>query len=438
MSDNRTNLLRRVKSYEKSQQLSGYSKVVLVVDENTEFVSGNDTGMTMTVECPWGTQQIADDVLSRLRGFQYQPYEATGALIDPAAELGDGVTVSKTYGGLYSQVSTFGSLFSADISAPGGQEIDHEYPYVPRQERKITRKIGGLRSELKIQSDQILAEVESRKEGDLELKGLLQIQADRITAEVSQRVSDVEQLRSSLNVQAGQISAKVSKTGGSSSSFEWNLDDSSWVLRSNGSDVFSVNRNGAVLKGKITATSGTIGGFDILSDRLSYNNATWGGTNSTGVYLGPRGIQLGNSFSVDSSGNLVASSGTFRGNVSAGSIKFGGDDGYMDGYGIQSGTIRGGSGGEISGGSVSTFNTTGGINTSLGYADFANGVFNGWNRFSSLYGNSASIDALSVYSNLIVNTDRFFFQQKRLRRETITYKDGNGVSRSLRVVTWEA
>ena len=129
---------------------------------------------------------------------------------------------------------------------------------------------------------------------------------------------------------------------------------------------------------------------------ISYNSQTWGGTNTTGIYIGPNGIQLGKSFKVDSMGNLTAYSGTFEGMVSAQNIKYGGDSGYFSGAGISAGSISGGSGGKIASSTLSTFNMSGGINTSLGYADFANGVFGGWNTagyVSATYG---------YFSNLVM------------------------------------
>ena len=41
---------------------------------------------------------------------------------------------------------------------------------------------------------------------------------------------------------------------------------------------------------------------------------------------------------------------------------------------------------------MTTYNTTGGINTSLGYADYANGVFNGWNEAKEVAAKSVRID----------------------------------------------
>ncbi|MCI7638873.1 MAG: hypothetical protein MSS60_03495, partial [Clostridiales bacterium] len=90
-------------------------------------------------------------------------------------------------------------------------------------------------------------------------------------------------------------------------------------------------------------------------------------------------------FKVDMQGNLYASSGTFSGNVYAGNIQYGGSAGYMSGGGISSGSI---SGNRLASHTVGTAYTSSGINTSLGYADFSNGVFNGWNTASNIYANS--------------------------------------------------
>ena len=345
---------RQITSFDSAPEFDGYTKVVMTVSEDVEYSAGVDTGRTLTLECPWGTQAMADNILESIRGFKYQPYTATDAILDPAAELGDGITANNVYGGIYTMSTRFGPQCRATVSAPSEEELDHEYPYVPKQERKTTRKLYQLSSELTVQ-------------------------AGLISAEVSERKSDVESINGKLTVQAREISAKVNRTGGSSSSFGWVLDDSSWTIRANSRDVLKATKNGLEVYGKITATSGKIGGFDIQSNYLSYNNQTWGGTNTTGIYVGPSGIQLGKNFKVDASGNLTAASGTFSGYVRAGSIQYGGSNGTLSGAALKAGSVYGGSGGKIAGNSLSTFNLTGGINTSLGYADYSHGVFSGWN-----------------------------------------------------------
>lgn len=172
------------------------------------------------------------------------------------------------------------------------------------------------------------------------------------------------------------------------------------------------------------ATSGKIGGFEILRDYLSYNGQTWGGTNTTGGYFGIHGIQLGKNFKVDMQGNLQAASGTFWGSVRAGNVQYGGDAGYFNGGGLKSGSVYGGSSGAISGGSISTFNTSGGINTSLGYADWTRNVMNGIGQFLTMTG--------SFLGAKNINLDG-----KRLVRKTIDYKMASGANGRMQVVCWE-
>lgn len=355
-----TNLKRSATSLEKQNVFDGYSKVVITVSDDVEYSAGTDTGRTMTLVCPWGTQEMAEKILSRVRGFQYQPFTASGAHIDPSVELGDGVTVGKVYSGVFTKDVSHGPLYTADISAPGGEDINYQYEYKSPQERKVERQYKEVRASLSIQ-------------------------ADRITQEVTERQAQDVEFRAMFDVQSRQISSKVSQTGGENKSFAWELlaDHASYIA--NGTEVFRVDKSGAQVNGIIRATGGKIGGFDIQSNYLSYNGQTWGGTNTIGAYIGQNGIQLGKNFKVDMQGNLTAASGTFTGNVNAGNIQYGGSAGYLSGSGLITGSVYGGSGGAIAGSSLSTFNFTGGINTSLGYADFANGVFNGWNTAANIY-----------------------------------------------------
>lgn len=89
-------------------------------------------------------------------------------------------------------------------------------------------------------------------------------------------------------------------------------------------------------------------------------------------------ISIGNKFFVDANGNLTANDGYFRGHVSAGNVDWGGDDGFFDGAGLLDESVWGGSGGAISAGSIDTGVVDEIINASLGYANFADSVFNGW------------------------------------------------------------
>lgn len=390
------NVRKSLSSLEKQDTFNGYSKVVVVVSDEMEYSAGTDSGRTLTLDCPWGTQKMAEDILSRIQGFQYQPYTADGAHIDPAAEIGDGFAAGNLYSGIYSKNVSHGALYTANVSAPGGEKINYKYEYKTPTQRKIERHYS-------------------------EMKSTFKVQADQISAEVSARIEQGNELTSRLDIQSDQISARVTKTGGSSSSFGWELLNDSWTVKANNTTVFKVTKSGAEVRGKITALSGKIGGFDIQSDYLSYNNQVWNGTNSRGIYIGVNGIQCGseaNGVQITPTGNLYAENGYFRGSVSAGRIDYGGDDGYFNGGGITSGSISGGYGGQIYGGSIGNYAVSGGINTSLGYADFANGVFNGWNSASY-------VDAAVLFAS------SFYFKDYEVAWRTI--KDGNGLSQTVLV-----
>lgn len=312
MSDS-MNILRSMESFDKAEQFDGFSKVVIIVSDEIEYSSGDDTGRTLTLNCPWGTQEIADNILQSIKGFQYQPMTANGALIDPSAEIGDGISANGIYSGIYSLGVKFNSNLPSDISAPSDEEIDEEFPYKSSQERKIERQ-------------------------NKEVRASLSIQADRITQEVMERQNQVGELRATLNVQAQKIEAKVSKEGGDASSFGWKLTATGWSVYGNGREKFRVDKDGAYVNGEIRATTGKIGNWDINSNSLSYNGQTWGGTNTTGAYIGQSGIQLGKNFKVDMQGNLTATGGTFDGIVKCRSL-------VVDGQTISPSSVRNGIGG---------------------------------------------------------------------------------------------
>ncbi len=128
-------------SFTGGDPLEPISRVTVWYDDEHAFTAGDDTGRTMELDCPWATQAMADNLLSSLKGYVYKPFTAGDALLDPAAELGDGVTVAGTYSVLAQMDTTLDGLGAASIGAPGEDEIDHEYPYHSPQAREMARKV---------------------------------------------------------------------------------------------------------------------------------------------------------------------------------------------------------------------------------------------------------------------------------------------------------
>lgn len=394
------NLLRRVKSLDISPEQPAYSGVVIFAGQddegnNIEYSAGDRTGTVLEITNEWGSQAQADAIYQKIRGFQYQPYRATGSQLDPSVEIGDAVTVKDTYGGVFRKTTSFGRYASTDIEAPSKEEVEHEFQIQPPTNRQYERFTRSVRSSLSITASKIAAEVEDRKAED-------------------------NLLRATLNIHAQEIEARVTKEGGDASSFSWKLTATGWSVYGNGSEKFRVDKDGAYVNGIIRATGGKIGGFDIQANYLSYNGQTWGGTNSTGIYAGPSGIQCGpaeTGVRITSTGNLYAENGYFRGSVNAGNIQYGGNAGYMSGGGISSGSI---SGNRLASHTVSTAYTSSGINKSLGYADFSNGVFNGWNEIS----------------NLKIVDGGFLLGGRRVSVSSISFPTGTGSTVTLNYLEW--
>lgn len=396
MSDQLT-LLQRAASLDVSPELAGYTKVLIYCGQNEEgeqiiYESGDETGQTLEIRNPFGSQEMADNILASVRGFQYQPYNAESALLNPAAEMGDGVTIHGIYSGIYSRQTNFGALMLSDISAPQEEEIEHEFTLESTSNREYTRFTAQVRAMLKVQADAIVAEVTARTEAD-------------------------DEINSQLSIQASEISAKVSKVGGDFSSFGWTLTDSSWSVYANSNEVLRATADGLEVKGIIKAVEGWIGGengFRIDANKIYKNISVYGGSQSSGVYIGTDGIQLGQGFKVDSGGNLTANRGTF------GSLN-------IDSSGRTGGSYRGGLSG--CGGSLSSSIDIGStpINTYVKniIADTVTA-----NYLASAIGNISSlgVKTLNVNTRLNVNGS-FYIGGTRISHRTIT--DGDGISRNV-------
>ena len=142
MSSAKTFVGNAAAALREADKLSAYTKVT-VTDGEKRYSAGSD-GRELVVTVPvlptTKGVTLAANLLAAVKGYRYQPYEADSALLDPAAELGDGVTVGGVYGGIHARSVTFSRLFRANVSAPAEEEIDNEYPYLSAQERDAARQ----------------------------------------------------------------------------------------------------------------------------------------------------------------------------------------------------------------------------------------------------------------------------------------------------------
>ena len=351
------NLQRRVSEVNVSPQFQNYSKIIIHVSDETSYEVGNDTGRTLEITNPFGTQEMAENILSSLSGYQYQPYTADGALLDPAAEVGDAVNVRGAYGGIYTREKTFGRLMKSDVSAPQDEEINHEYAYESPERREFKRSIDEVKASLIIAND--------------------------------------------------RIDASVTRTGGNEESFGWSLQSDAHRWYANGQEVMAVTASGLTVKGVVEATSGKIGGFNITASALWNNLSSFGGSQSNGVYLGVNGIQLGQNFRVDTGGNVTANNMTLNGTLMVG------------GSAITAATLRSGAQSAYSNGSYWSGGASGGYsftNATTSQSGQANNFWTNNLRANRVYANTYLYAAAFQYGGTTLS-----LKSKTISGVTINY-----------------
>ena len=177
----------RATNFSEFPEYKEYTRVSLYYDSETlKATVGNDTGREMVLVSPFfpistsACETLAQNILNELSGFKYQPFKATGAELDPSADLGDTVTV----GGIESFIgqldTTFNQAFISDINTPSGDDIEHEYPYIPQEQRQIEREIATTRSMITTTANEIRLEVSNELN---DLSSSIDVKLDGITLE---------------------------------------------------------------------------------------------------------------------------------------------------------------------------------------------------------------------------------------------------------------
>lgn len=192
----------------KSQPISG---IELMVDEKNMYFAGNDTGYVMTIECPYGTQEMTNDLLAKAKGFEYQGFTAEQVILPPETELGDGVTVAGVYGMIARRSFKFTPGMTSNIEAPRELEVQHEYKYSSPQQRKTERQIAETRSTLTKTAEEITLRVDGLSESMSQLS----VSVDSIRSEVSGKI-DGNAAQSLINQSINKIELSVSSGSGGS------------------------------------------------------------------------------------------------------------------------------------------------------------------------------------------------------------------------------
>ena len=202
---------RSAKNIKESPLFSPFSGVKLIAGKDDDgnvvvYRAGDDSGRVLEMENPWGSQQMADDVLRRIRGYEYKPFRATGAIMNPAAELGDAVSVGDVYSVLDSVDTVFSPLMSADVSARESGILEHEYPYDSKSNRETAREINGIRTQFVVEMGRIETRIDDMDSG---YSSRITQLSNSITAEVSRATSAEGTLRSRITQTESSITSEV-------------------------------------------------------------------------------------------------------------------------------------------------------------------------------------------------------------------------------------
>ena len=268
----KTYLGRRLANFSPGIASQPITKVELL-DENGDVVgvSGSDTGRTLTALQPDGTNAMAAAILAKVSGYKHIGYEGRKALLDPAVELGDAVTVDGLYVPLIALDMTFDSLLAPDISAPDADEIDDEYPYKSPTQRQIERNMAKTRSLITKTSDAINLRIDGVN-GEV---SSLKVSLGNVQSEVSGKI-DGNTAQSLIDQSIDKIELSVSSGSGGST---FTLKAGSTELSTNTLDlhVNAVNIDGTLKASQIQAGGIYVGdladGSDYATKNYVDNNA---------------------------------------------------------------------------------------------------------------------------------------------------------------------
>lgn len=263
----KTYLGRRLAEFSPGIASKPITKVELL-DENGDVVgvSGSDTGRTLTALQPDGTNAMAAAILAKVSGYKHIGYEGRKALLDPAVEIGDAVTVDGLYVPLIALDMTFDPLLAPDISAPDADEIDDEYPYKSPTQRQIERNMANTRSLITKTSEAINLRIDG-VDGDV---SSLKVSLGNVQSEVSGKI-DGSTAQSLIDQSIDKIELSVSSGSGGST---FTLKSGSATLSTKTLDlhVQAVNIDGTLKASQIQTGSIYVGD---LADGSSYATKTY-------------------------------------------------------------------------------------------------------------------------------------------------------------------
>lgn len=335
-----------------------------------------------------------------------------------------------------------------------------------------TGKITTLSSKVST-LEQTAESIEARVEDNEGAISSLTVSLNSLTSRVSTAEGNISTLTQRADSIEAEVDGKVDEAyGSSSSSFGWSLKTTGFYVYSNKSTVVKITSSGlevtgditaksgslenmtiagylyfggdtsyyisanendsnyyinlpglridkassAVFSGKLSAPSGTIGGFTITTSAIYKTKTSYNDSNQ-GVYLGTSGIGLGaGSFYVTSAGKLYASNAEISGTITA-------TAGTIGGFTISATSLSNANGGSsivITSGSYKTTFSANSVSASYGSGDSFRGWSLGLNQFTLTGYTSSKYTGIKILTNYKKRTSSTSFSNTTVAEGCIT------------------
>lgn len=132
---------KRAKSITAVGDKVQFSGVRLFWSDSDCFEAGYGTNR-LEAYCEWATQSMADNLWSSFQGKSFKAFEATSAWMHPAVEPNDDTVIKGLWSKIITMKGALGPGCALDISFPGGEADEDEYPYEGPVTRTLQKKVS--------------------------------------------------------------------------------------------------------------------------------------------------------------------------------------------------------------------------------------------------------------------------------------------------------
>ena len=117
-----------------------YDSVAMIYTEDGSYLTSGTGDNELQITNYWATQAICDGVQAALNGYTYTPYTAEGAILDPAVELGDHITLNGINANLWCWSWT--NRMRCTVTIPSSSDTKtSEFGYTGTLTQAISKKV---------------------------------------------------------------------------------------------------------------------------------------------------------------------------------------------------------------------------------------------------------------------------------------------------------